>query len=123
MIDTAVITSLLHLYGQQRRKIWCTWNNALDERLSCWLIRMWERSIFLTDNFIQEGARNSFSAYNTPFTDHELFKCKFRSSWLRKFKKRHKLKCFKCHGEAKILIMRVLGHFCPVCVHWWHTMR
>ena len=87
-------------YACQRKQLWSTRNNVLDEQLRRWVIRMWQCGVFLSDVVIQEKARRLQCSLNQSALRAEYHtSCTFSNGWLYAFKQRHNLKCHKSHGE------------------------
>lgn len=66
---------------------------GLDDAVMQWFLKMESRRAVITDQVIQEKARD---------IARELKIDKFcaSSGWLEKFKKRHNIQQYQCHGEA-----------------------
>lgn len=86
--------------GKSRKQVWSCINNIFDEQLKLWVLKMYERGIYLTEAAIIEKAKRLQSSLNFSLPENEQLNLKFSIGWLDRFKKRHKFGCYKSHGES-----------------------
>ncbi len=75
---------------------------------------MWQE-VFLTDNAIQEKARQIHLMINGKSPPPEHYGTKFSYEWLAKFKKHHYLKCYESHEKEGALTFQRLEMRYPYC--------
>jgi hypothetical protein len=70
-------------------------HEALEEAMATWVMQMEYRKICLSDDLIQQKARQLATIMDIP---SESFRAS--NGWLYNFKKRHAFKQFRIHGES-----------------------
>jgi len=93
------IESWMNSHGHNRKKKWCNRSNVLDEQLRLWVIKMWERGIYLNESLIVEKGKRLQCSLNLSLPLPECTNILFSNGWIHSFKKRHNFSCHKSHGE------------------------
>ncbi len=75
-------------------------NLSLDKAITTWILDMFERRVFVSDELIQVNARRIQTLLNQELPAEKQIHLKFSNGWLEKLKVCNHFKCYRYHGES-----------------------
>ncbi len=88
-------------------------NLSLDKAITTWILDMFEREVFVSDELIQEKARRMQILLNQEIQAEKQIHLKFSNVWLQKLKNRNHFKFYRSHGESGNVDQTVINKELP----------